>query len=156
MIPSAKIAIRPRPPPLNRFSSPRMLLPPRFFWIASMALDLIPGAGMCAPSRYSARMPAVNRIFLRMSATLNPPRIVAIIDPAASALDELAGAPGGFDALTRAGAEGVRVNRERDRQLALGQNLDRDALTRPQSLGLQRRQGDRVACGEPGLAVLHV
>ena len=33
MIPSAKIAIRPSPPPENRFSRPKMPLPPRFFWI---------------------------------------------------------------------------------------------------------------------------
>ena len=41
-------------------------------------VDLIPGAGIWAPRRYRARMAAVNRIFLRISATLNPPRIVAI------------------------------------------------------------------------------
>ena len=51
MIPSAKIAIRPSPPPENRLSRPRMLLPPKFFWIALTAEELIPGAGMCVPSR---------------------------------------------------------------------------------------------------------
>jgi hypothetical protein len=47
MIPSANSAIRPRPPPEKRFSSPKMLLPPRFFWaIALTALLLTAGAGM--------------------------------------------------------------------------------------------------------------
>ena len=51
MIPSAKIAIRPSPPPENRLSNPRMLLPPKFFWIALTADALMPGAGMWVPSR---------------------------------------------------------------------------------------------------------
>ena len=50
-MPRAKIAIRPRPPPLKRLSSPRMLLPLRFFWIEDSAEDLTPGAGMWVPSR---------------------------------------------------------------------------------------------------------
>ena len=49
--PSAKSAIRPRPPPENRFSRPRMLLPPRSFWMLLTAAELIPGAGMWVPSR---------------------------------------------------------------------------------------------------------
>ena len=51
MIPSAKIAIRPRPPPENRFSSPKIPLPLSCWLIALTALALIPGAGMCVPSR---------------------------------------------------------------------------------------------------------
>ena len=51
MIPSAKIAIRPSPPPENRLRNPRMLLPPKLLWIALTAEALIPGAGMCVPSR---------------------------------------------------------------------------------------------------------
>ena len=51
MIPSAKIAIRPSPPPENRLRNPRMLLPPKLLWIALTAAALIPGAGMCVPSR---------------------------------------------------------------------------------------------------------
>ena len=51
MIPSAKIAMRPRPPPENRLSRPRMLLPPKFFWIALTAEALMPGAGICVPKR---------------------------------------------------------------------------------------------------------
>src|SRR5438477_11863023 len=81
MIPSAKIALRPRPPPENRLSRPRMLLPPKFFWIALTAWALMPGAGMWVPSRYRARIAAVNRTLLRISPTLNAPRIVAIMSP---------------------------------------------------------------------------
>ena len=80
-MPSAKIAIRPRPPPENRLSSPRIELPPRFLEIALTAWVLMPGAGMCVPIRYSSRITAVNRIFVRISPTLNAPRIVAIIGP---------------------------------------------------------------------------
>src|SRR5205807_1211653 len=102
-----------------------------------MALELMPGAGMCAPKRYRARIAAVNRIFLRISATLNPPRIVAIIAPASSALDDLAGAAGGLDALAGGLAEPVRVHGQRDGQLTLGEDLDRDALASGQALALQ-------------------
>src|SRR5690348_4506063 len=121
MIPSAKMAIRPRPPPENRFSRPRMLLPPKFLWIELTACELIPGAGMCVPRRYSARISAVNRTLLRISATLNAPRIVEIIgglrgpqllrDSAALGEDDqLAGAAGGLDLLSRRPAEPVRMH----------------------------------------------
>ena len=50
-MPRAKIAIRPSPPPENRFRKPRMLLPPKLLEICLTALALIPGAGMYAPSR---------------------------------------------------------------------------------------------------------
>src|ERR1700744_3471657 len=127
MIPSANSAIRPRPPPLNRLSSPRMLLPPRFCWIEFSAEELIPGAGMWVPSRYRASTAAVNRIFLRISATLNPPRIVAIIG-CPSALDDLAGAAGGLDGLAGGLGEAVRVHGQGNGDLALGEDLDRHAL----------------------------
>ena len=50
------------------------------------ALALIPGAGMWVPSRYSASTTAVNRIFLRISATRNALRIVEIIAQLLAAL----------------------------------------------------------------------
>src|ERR1022692_3284912 len=140
MIPSAKIAIRPNPPPENRFNSPKMPLLPRLFWIWAAADALIPGAGMWVPSRYSARIPAVNRTLLRISPTLNAPRIVEIIPVPASALDQLAAAARGFDLLARGATEAVRVHGERLGQLALGEHLYRHALAGRQSLGVQRLQ----------------
>src|SRR5947209_17762609 len=126
MIPSAKIAIRPRPPPLNRLSNPRIELPPKFFWMALTALVLIPGAGIWVPSRYSASSAAVNRTFLRMSGTRNAPRMVAIMG---SGLQDLTGPPGGLDRDLRRLAERVGVHGQRLGDLARGQHLDRDALT---------------------------
>ena len=75
----------------------------------------------------------MNRIFLRISATLNAPRIVAIIR-GPSALDDLAGAAGGLDVLAGGLGEAVRVDGERLGDLALGEDLDRDALARGQAL----------------------
>src|SRR6202011_283806 len=134
MIPSAKIAIRPRPPPENRFSRPRMLLPPKLLWICLTAAELIPGAGMCVPSRYSASRAAVKSSLLRISLTLNAPRIVEIMT--ASVLrglglcDRVSGdhavPPCGFDPLPRRLAKRVRVDGQRLGQIALGQHLDRD------------------------------
>ena len=70
MIPSANSAIRDSPPPLKRFRKPRMLEPPNCSWTALTASTLMPGTGMWAPRRYSARMNAVKASFLRISATV--------------------------------------------------------------------------------------
>ena len=51
MIPSAKIAIRDRPPPENRFSRPRMFEPANCFWMLLTAVRLTPGTGTCEPKR---------------------------------------------------------------------------------------------------------
>src|SRR5450755_1675092 len=144
MIPSAKIAIRPRPPPEKRFRSPRIELPPRLLEIALTALELIPGAGMCVPIRYSSRITAVNRIFVRISPTLNAPRIVAIM-PRPSVLDQLAGAAGGLDLLAGGLREAVCVDRQRLGHRALGEHLDRHALAGGQALGVQGLQRDRCS-----------
>src|SRR5579884_1579790 len=156
MIPSANRAMRPSPPPENRFRSPRMLWPPKFFWIALTAARLMPGAGMCAPRRYRARSSAVKRIFLRMSATRNAPRIVEIISRLllrgwGRRLDLLAIAAGRLDRLARLGAERVGVNGERLAQLALGEHLDRHVLASGEALVLERFQGHRRARVEAGL-----
>src|SRR6185437_10015301 len=154
MIPSANSAIRPRPPPENRFSSPRMLLPPKFCWIASTAEELIPGAGMCVPRRYSARIAAVNKTLVRMSRTLNAPRIVEIIAP--SLLDQLTGPAGCLDPLARRLAEGVRVDRQRLSELALGEHLDRDLLAGGQTLGVHCLKRNRCARLESRLEIEQV
>src|SRR5436305_1422398 len=130
MIPSANSAIRPSPPPENRFSRPRMLLPPKFCWIALTAEELIPGAGMWVPSRYRARSPAVNKTLLRISRTLNAPRIVEIIARSLLGLsrraigrDHLTRAAGGLDLLARCLAERVGVDGQCFRNVALGEHL---------------------------------
>ena len=51
MIPSAKTAIRPSPPPLKVFSRLRMPPPPNCSWMSRTALMFTPGTGMCAPRR---------------------------------------------------------------------------------------------------------
>ena len=51
MIPSAKTAIRDRPPPLNVFSRFRMPPPPNCSWMSRTAWTFTPGTGMCAPRR---------------------------------------------------------------------------------------------------------
>src|ERR1700684_668582 len=57
---------------------------------------------------------------------------------AALALDGRAGAAGGLDALARARAERVGVNRERLAELALGEDLDRDALAGAEAVCLHQ------------------
>src|SRR3954453_18406986 len=81
MIPSRKSAIRDSPPPEKRLRNPRTLLPLRFFWMASTAWELMPGAGMCEPSRYSPSSSAVIAIFFRMSGTVKALRMVLTIYP---------------------------------------------------------------------------
>src|ERR1700759_44764 len=155
MIPSANSAIRPRPPPENKFSRPRMLFPPKFCWIALTADELTPGAGMCVPRRYSARITAVNRILPRMSRTLNAPRIVAII-ACPSLLDQLARPAGALDLLARGLAEAVRVDRQRLGELALGEHLHGDLLAGGETLGMHRIKRNGIACVEASLEVEQV
>src|SRR5579875_3504666 len=148
MIPSAKMAMRPRPPPENRLSSPRMFEPPKFFWIAATAEEFTPGAGRWVPSRYRNSMAPVNRTLLRISPILNAPRIVAItglpLDGGRrGGHDHLAGAAGRLDGRLGSGAEAMRVHGQRLGDLALGQHLDRDALARGQALAVHGLQRDR-------------
>src|SRR3954453_23435460 len=126
MIPSANSAIRDSPPPLNVFSRLRIPPPPKFFWTASTALVSMPGTGMCEPKRYSASSAAVKASFLRISPTVKALRIVDSIGRL-RLLDQRAGPAGRLDGLARGGAEGVGVDGERLGDLALGQDLDRDA-----------------------------
>src|SRR5216684_2630414 len=88
-----------------------------------------------------------------MSGTVNALRIVRATAPQVSRgppspsppgeprgrlFDDLAGAARGFDPLARRGAEGVRVHGQRLAQLALGEDLHRDALALGQALRLER------------------
>src|SRR5690242_290307 len=74
----------------------------------------------------------------------------------ASVLDDLAGPAGGLDGLAGGGAELVRVDRERLGELALREDLHRDALLRAQPVGVQRVERHRVAGLEARLEVRDV
>src|ERR687898_995605 len=76
MIPSAKIAKRWSEPPEKRLRKPRTFEPAKFSEMSLTASTLMPGAGMYAPARYSASMPAVKASFFRISGTLNALRNV--------------------------------------------------------------------------------
>src|SRR5579884_787581 len=164
MMPSANRAMRPRPPPESRFSRPRMLEPPKLCWMALTAAALMPGAGMCVPRRYRNSMAAVNRTLLRISPILNAPRIVEITGSALRRLGAhgrrgdhyLAGAAGGLDLGLRRLGEGVGMHGQRLGQLALGQDLDRDALAGREPLGLHRLERDRGAGVEASLEIQQV
>src|SRR5215207_233414 len=168
MIPSAKSAMRDRPPPENVFSRFRTPPPPNCSCTESTASVLIPGTGTWAPNRYTASMAAVNSSFLRMSATVKALRIVVSIGGPgyraargvppgpALALDDRHGAARLLDRLTCRGAEGVGVDGELLRQLTVGEHLDRDALAVRQPMRLQGVQRDLGARVEAALEVLEV
>src|SRR5579863_428791 len=70
MMPSAKIVRRRRLPPLNRSKIPRN--EPAPCWkIDSRTCQLMPGVGMCAPMRYTARRASVKRTRFRKSGMRN-------------------------------------------------------------------------------------
>src|SRR6478609_4695698 len=79
MIPSAKSAMRDRPPPEKVFRRLRTPPPPNCSCTDCTADVLIPGTGTCAPKRYTASIAAVNSSFLRISATVKALRIVVSI-----------------------------------------------------------------------------
>ena len=56
-------------PPVNKSSI--VMLTPLAAKASENSLKGMPGTGTYAPKRYSAKMPKVNRIFLRSSGTLN-------------------------------------------------------------------------------------
>src|ERR671918_1744737 len=100
-------------------------------------------------------MAAVKASFLRISPTVNALRIVDSIGRP-RLLDDRAGPAGSLDGLAGGGAEGVRVHGERLGDLALGEDLDRDALARAEAVlaqGVERHLGAGV---EARLEVLDV
>src|SRR3712207_2314310 len=109
---------------------------------------------MKAPSRYSARISAVNASFLRISGTWKALRIVATTARCSdSLLDDLADAAGGLDALARGGGEPVRVHGQLLGQLPPPEDLDGDVLALGQPGGAQRGEVHRGAVVEPRLEV---
>ena len=133
-----------------------MLLPPRFCWIALTALELMPGAGMWAPE-------AVEREDRRreqdLLADLRDPETSEDRGdhPTAPQLSTTWQVPPAASMRSRAVLEkpwAWTVSAIGD--LALGEDLDRNALARGQALALQRLERDRVAGGEARLEVEQV
>ncbi len=78
MMPRAKIVIRPRAPPENRFRKPR-IVPEACLVNSSIAFGSTPGTGMNAPKRYTASSRNVNRTRLRRSGIAKMLRRLSII-----------------------------------------------------------------------------
>src|SRR3954452_23406363 len=92
-----------------------------------------------------------------MSPTLKAFRIVESTGrPVRLALDDLAGAAGGLDALARGLREAVGLDGELLRELAVAQHLDRDVAARGQAGSPQRGGIDRGAVVEPRIEVREV
>ena len=70
MMPSAKIVMRRRLPPLNKSKIPRNEPAPcwKSIWTTR---QLMPGVGMCAPMRYTAKRASVKRTRFRKSGMRN-------------------------------------------------------------------------------------
>src|ERR1700742_198067 len=109
---------------------------------------------MNAPSRYSARIAAVNTSFLRISATRNEFRIVESTPPLL--LDELDGAPGALDRLAGALGDLVDDDGELLRELAAAEHLDRDVALLRQAGVAQRLEVDRRPVGGAGIEIAQV
>src|SRR3954453_2100700 len=103
-------------------------------------------------------MAAVNRIFLRISATLKAPKMVETIGQALPGLllDELAGPARGLDPLAGGLRELVRVHGELLGELAAAEDLDRHVALGGQAGALERGQVHRRAVVEAALEVVQV
>src|SRR3954453_5992626 len=103
-------------------------------------------------------MAAVNRIFLRISATLKAPKMVETIGQALPGLllDELAGPARGLDPLTGGLRELVRVHGELLGELAAAEDLDRDVALRGEARALEHGPVHRGAIVEAALEVVQV
>src|SRR5450759_2353562 len=146
MMPSPKMAILCRPPPVNRFRKLNRPLP--LSWFARLEM-LTPGAGIQQPMRYRAMMKKGNRIFFLKSGILNASR-----NPENSLkLDHLCLAARAFDRLPRAPGEGVRLHGEALLQLAVTEYLDVLALLLDEAAGRQRRRVDHGGFVEPLLEI---
>src|SRR5688572_29087353 len=125
-------------PPEKRSSTPRRV-PATSFQTCSSRSRLMPGALMCAPRRYTARMPSVNKMRRRSSGTLNILRTAAknlsIFFPASHGCYQriservlLIGtnyrrdATGLFNFFARAFGEAVRGNAQRLREFSVTQD----------------------------------
>src|SRR5580698_10593083 len=153
MMPSAKIVMRRRLPPLNKSKIPRNEPAPcwKSIWTTR---QLMPGVGICAPMRYTAKRASVKRTRFRKSGMRNMFRnasknlFMCCFVPLPSTLfppgglkprpykmwrRKAAGTNLGYDFEAAAGfadlvfgglAEGVRVNHDLHGQIAIAEDLD--------------------------------
>src|SRR3954452_15596587 len=144
MMPSAKIVICERLRPENMSYRPNIVF---FAWSTSSASawGLIPGVGMCPPTRYTASSPSVNSTRLRRSATakmffrLSASMVLSRVRRGLR--HHLCRAAGGSDLFGRLAAELVRPYRERLGDVAAGEHLDVAALADEAVLAPQLRRG---------------
>src|ERR1700737_3827256 len=137
MMPSAKIVNFRKLPPLKRSKMPS-IDPADWLNICSSTAALIPGVGMCAPMRYTARRASVNSTRFRKSSMRNmfftastnrfmpvscdSSLIAAAKRPTLSY--NLERTPRLGNLFFRRRAERLRVYRQLGRQLAIAENLD--------------------------------
>src|SRR5580704_505962 len=166
MMPSAKIVMRRRLPPLNKSKIPRNEPAPcwKSIWTTR---QLMPGVGICAPMRYTAKRASVKRTRFRKSGMRNMFRnasknlLMCCCFPcyrfnlARTGRAEAAPLQIRYDFETAAGfgdfvfrrlAEGVRVNCELHGQIAIAENLDLVELAADEAVGAEKIRRDRFAC----------
>src|SRR5438445_779281 len=126
MMPSAKMVRRLRFPPENRSRNPRMP-PPCWRKNDSSAWKLIPGTGICPPTRYTASIRKVKMTRFLRSGMLKMFLIESIISLLAGHrwTGDHFGAPAGARDLLHGGlAEPVRLHHDRLRQFPVPEDLD--------------------------------
>src|SRR5260370_16053451 len=150
MMPSAKIVNFRKLPPLKRSKMPS-IDPADWLNICSSTAALIPGVGMCAPMRYTARRASVNSTRFRKSSmrnmffTASTNRFMPVsCGPSLRSNIERTARLGNLFFCRR--AERLRVYRQLDRQLAIAANLDRvggaaHKTVRAEQLGSNRLAG---------------
>src|ERR1700687_2033364 len=139
MMPSAKIVRRRKLPPLKRSKMPSTD-PADWVNICSSTAVLIPGVGMCAPMRYTSSSASVNSTRFRKSSmrnmffTASTNRFMPVscdsslsatpTRPVSSLSYNLERTTGLGNLFFCRRAEGLRVNRQLGRQLAIAENLN--------------------------------
>src|SRR5580704_13209811 len=136
MMPSAKMVICRKLPPLNKSKMPSTE-PCDCLNISSSTPALMPGVGMCAPMRYTPSRASVNSTRFRKSGMRNMflrastnrfillPAIPRYPTTPYKLRYDLKTAACFGDLVFGRSAEGMRVNRQLGLQLAVAQNLDR-------------------------------
>src|ERR1700730_1580112 len=152
MIPSAKIVRRREFPPLKRSKMPSTE-PADCLKISSRTAVLIPGVGMCAPRRYTARSPSVKKSRFRRSSIrkrfANAWMKRFLLVPRVSRLRynlECSARLG--DLFLGGGAECMGVDGELGFQLAIAQNLDGIRCAADEAVRAQQIRRHRFARGE--------
>src|SRR5713101_937909 len=146
MMPSAKIVRRRKLPPLKRSKMPSTD-PADWLKSCSSTAVLIPGVGMCAPMRYTARRASVNSTRFRKSSMRN-----MFFTASMNRFMPVSRLSYNFERTTRLGnlflrrrAERLRVNRQLGRQLAIAENLDGVRSAAHKSMRAQQLWRNRLA-----------